>query len=103
VRLRRVEESSGEEELFGTRRADQIDEPGAVRGGEAVAQGARDRDAESGRGRTDAEIAGQRNQATAASGHAVHLGDGGDGHLLEPFDDPFHSALVGDPILSRRE
>ena len=103
VRLGRVEESSGEEQLFGARRADQIDEPRAVGGGETIAQRARDRDAEPGRGRADAEIAGQRNQATAAGGHALHLGDGGHGHLLEPIDDLFHPALVGDAVVGRGE
>ena len=101
--FRRVEEPSGEEQLLRACRTDQIDEARAVGGRQAIAQRAGDRDAEPGRGRAHAEIAGQRDQAAAAGGHALHLRDGWHRHPFESIDDLLHAALIGQAIVGGRE
>ena len=62
--------------ILGPRRPEEIDEPRAVRGRQAVAERAGDRDAELCGRRAHAQIAGQRDRAAAAGGDALHLRDG---------------------------
>ena len=101
--FRRVEEPSGEEQLLRACRTDQIDEARAVGGRQTIAQRTSDRDAEPGRGRAHAEIAGQRDQAAAAGGHALHLRDGWNRHPFESIDDLLHAVLIGQAIVGGRE
>ena len=98
-----VDQPSGEEQIAGARRADRVDETRAVGRREAIAERAGDRHAEAGVGRAHAKIAGERDDAAAASGHSVHLRDGRHGDALQPIDDGVEPLLVADAVVSGPE
>src|SRR5437588_1565031 len=103
LRLLRLDQPGREEHLLGAGRAHQLHEQ--VQGGhrEAVAEGARDGNAEPGAGRADPEVAGAGDGEPAACAGAADGGDGGDADTTEGADLALHPLLVLDRILLRLE
>src|SRR3989442_14228353 len=75
-RLVRVDKASGKHDLLHARHADERRKPHEIRHREAVAERARDRNAETRRRRRDAGIAGGGDRAAAADDRTAQGSDG---------------------------
>src|SRR5579875_1832081 len=89
-----LDHPGAEDELFRAGRTDQVDQAGIVAHREAVAQSARDRNAEACVGRADAEIARQGDAGPAADGIAADRRDRRASERLESPDHCVHALLV---------
>ena len=102
-RLLGVDGARGEHDVLHARLAEQRGEARVVLHRQAVADRARDRQAEARGGRADAQVAGGRQREPAAHREAVDQRDRRLAHALQPADDAVDRALVLEPVLGRGE
>src|SRR5205823_6294037 len=103
MRLGRAHEAPGEEQILDDGRSGEVDQTAAGGAGETVAEGSGDRDAERRLRCRHAQIAGQRNRASAAGRDALQLRDRRLGDALEPIEDLVEPPLVRAAVLGAAE
>ena len=103
VRLGCARKPAREQQFLGPSRAGKVHQPAIRRAGQAVAERSRDGNPEGRLGRRHAQVACQRNGASTAGRHTVHVRNGRFPHALNPVQhlvDPF---LVAEPIVRSAE
>src|SRR6185437_16173423 len=90
-------------DLLGAGDADDRGQARQVAHREAVAERARDREAEARIGRGDAQVAGRGDAAAAAGAGAADGGDDRHAALLDGADDAVDARLIGERVLRRLE
>ena len=96
MRLLRIDHPPRQQHVARESRTDEVDESRRVADRQAVAESPRHRHAELCPIRTDSQVAGHRNRASAADCGTIDLRNRGHRQLLEPVDQLFEAVLVDD-------